>query len=499
MQFIPISNFDSIVQLPISDSDFERVRNYIYTDEKFTKYGIEEKEWCIHELKEEQKVLFYQWVSQLKSLEQLLVSGKLTAKFEDKIGLTENAFFPKFKSFISSYLYPVLRKNFEANKSEFLLSYAELLTDLESDEVQMFVRLQLMDKLNPLKEKIEKAKKDTEIHVLLEKEVSPETWNLINSFTNRFYAVKTSWVEYLIQLAHHPKSSKRLMLYCIQKMRLLKLKEQHVMQINRLEKEIKDGEYQFEKNVMPWKRTIVLSSILLLILTFSIGIFFYNPEPELPPKQEETSFMNLTQQERDKIASLIQEEKEMRRKKVEELGLDANTPFIGEELVLRKHWTNERFEKMYDAWSQNDSVVLSTLVSKSKQFKQPFSTTNDLRKKKNGKTTFFRNETQQSVLIIVFLDERNEKVYTTYVAANENAQINLETNEIMLIVPGGSINENAKDTEMPFNEIDHKFYDNLSIAYQMKPNPPKDVKLIWESLGGTEYYLVDIYNVLEKI
>lgn len=271
------------------------------------------------------------------------------------------------------------------------------------------------------------------------------------------------------------------------------------MQINRLEKEIKDGEYQFEKNVMPWKRTVLLSSVLLLILTFSIGIFFYNPEPEFPPRQEETSFMKLTQKERDKIASLIQKEKEMRRKKVEELGLDSNMPFIGEELVLRKHWTNERFEKIYDAWSQNDSVVLSSSISKSKQFKQPFSTTNDLRKKKNGKTTFFRNETQQSVLVVVFLDERNEKVYTTYVAANENAQINLATNEIMMILPGGAINENAKDTEMPFNEIDHKFYDNLSLAYQMKPNPPKDVKLIWESLGGTEYYLVDIYNVLNKI
>ena len=69
----------------------------------------------------------------------------------------------------------------------------------------------------------------------------------------------------------------------------------------------------------------------------------------------------------------------------------------------------------------------------------------------------------------------------------------------MLVLPGNSINENAKDTEMPFNEIDHKFYDNLSLAYQMKPNPPKEVKFIWENLGGTEYYLVDLYNVLNKM
>ena len=68
------------------------------------------------------------------------------------------------------------------------------------------------------------------------------------------------------------------MLYCVEKMRLLDLKEQHKLQIDRLEKEIKSGVYQFEKNVMPWKRTVILSSILLLILSFSIGIFFYNPE-----------------------------------------------------------------------------------------------------------------------------------------------------------------------------------------------------------------------------
>ncbi|MFN6074454.1 MAG: hypothetical protein ACK46Y_02730 [Fluviicola sp.] len=499
MQFIPISNFDSFIKLPISDADFESARNFIHSNEKFSKYGIEEKEWCLHELKEEQKVLFYQWVAQLKSLEQLLVSGNLITKFDDKIGLIQNAFFPKFKAFITPYLFSVLRKNFEPKKAELLLSFAELLSDFESDEVQMYVKSQLMEKLAPLKEKIEKAKKDTEIHVLLEKEVTAETWKLINSFTNRFYAVKTSWIEYLIQLAHHPKSSKRLMLYCVEKMRFLDLKEQHKLQIDRLEKEIKSGVYQFEKNVMPWKRTVILSSILLLILSFSIGIFFYNPEPELPPRQEETSFMKLTQKERDKIASLIQKEKEMRRKKVEELGLDANTPFIGEELVLRKNWTNERFEKMYDAWSQNDSVVMTGLISKSKQYKKPFSTTNDLRKKKNGKSTFFRNETPHSVLIIVFLDERNEKVYSTYVAANENAQINLATNEIMLVLPGNSINENASETEMPFNEIDHKFYDNLSLAYQMKPNPPNEVKFIWENLGGTEYYLVDLYNVLNKM
>ncbi len=501
MHYFSLSELPSVSSyiLPIRSSELESFKEVLTSIPSWNMLSISEKESFLLNMQDEKIVLHYSWVKQLPELDKLLVSGELKENFSDKVGIMQNAFFTEFKQFITPFLYPILVKHFEEKKINHLLSYAVLLSDFQQDEVQNFAKSVLDNKLNPVKQKISVAKKDTDIHVLLEKEIDATTWQLINSFNNRFYAVKTAWVEYLIQLAHHPKSSKRLLLYCVHKMSSIELKEAHTIQVNKLERDIISGVYQFDKNVMPWGRTIAISATVLLILAFCVGIFFYEPTAEFQPKQQETSFMHLSQKERDKISTLLQKEKEMRKMNQEELRIDSNIPFIGEELVLRKNWTNERFEKLYSAWSQTDSVIYSTTFGSSKRYLRPYNGTSNLRKKTSGVATYFRNETTQSVLVIVFKDERKEQVYSTYISSKENAKIVLSEDEILLVLPGSSINENAKANELPFNEIDHKFFDNLSLSFQVKQNPPKEIKLIWENLGGNEFYLVDIYSALIKM
>lgn len=445
-------------------------------------------------------VIFASWTEENSSLINTLKQGTFSELFVDSSKLQEHALFGEYKVFLELYLFPVFTEQFSsvsAKNIHFFMSYSVLLPDYQQNLVQDSLSDWIFKQKEELSVAINKARKDTDLHRLIDSFLNQQMITALDLLNVNHYRVKTQLLEFFMSLAYHPKSSTRFLMYLTNKLLEIKFTDEHRKQLSNFGTDVKRGKIVVESTRVSWLRLSLIIAILLLCVAGIIALFFVEADPETDMLQEKTAYMEFSKEERLKLDSLITEIKSEERM-VHDAQLDSNLPFVGIDLVKKREWSNELFNKMYQHWGNNDSVPFTKFFTQGKPFGKPYVKTRDLDKKPGNIAVELHNETDRMVLIVVFQNNKKEPVYTSYVAAKTLSEWKINIGEYLFVLPGNKVPSNAQFGELPFRELDEHFFENLGIAYRVDYINTKRIKLVWENLGNNESYLVDLSGALVK-
>lgn len=445
-------------------------------------------------------VIFASWTEENTSLINTLRKQDFSELFVDSSKISEHALFEEYKVFLELYLFPIFTARFSAVSSKnihFFMSYSVLLPDYQQNLVQDSLSDWIFKQKEELSLAINKAKKDTDLHRLVHSFLSSNMITALDLLNVNHYRVKTQLLEFFMSLAYHPKSSTRFLMFLTNKLLEIRFTDEHKKQLSNFGTDVKKGKIVVESTRVSWLRLSLVILILLLCVSGIIALFFVEADPETDMLQEKTAYMEFSKEERLKLDSLITEIKSEERM-INDAQLDSNLPFVGIDLVQKREWNNTLFNKLYQNWAGNDSVPFTKFFTQGKTYGKPYVKTRDLDRKSGEIAVELHNETDRMVLIVVFQNNKQEPVYTSYVAAKTLAEWKINIGEYLFVLPGNKVPSNAAFGDLPFKELDAHFFENLSIAYRVDYINTKRIKLVWENLGNNESYLVDLSGALIK-
>lgn len=448
------------------------------------------------------KLIFASWTEENRSLDKTLQQRDFTELFNDTSRVREHALFEEYKVFIEPFLYSVFTEKFNAvsdRNIHFFMSYSVLLPAYQQNLVQDSLSEWIFRQKDELSRTLKKVKKDTELHRQTEKFLTDNLIAALNLLNVNHYRVKTQLLEFFMSLAYHPKSSSRFLIYLSGKLLQVNFTEEHKRQLSQFGTDVRKGKVVVESKRISWLR---LSAIILLLLVCAGGIvslFFIEANPEEDQMQEQTAYMSFSKEERAKLDSLITEAKS-EYQMTEDVPLDSDMPFVGVDLTQKRSWENQLFQTLVQHWGNNDSVPFTKFFSKSDQNPRvkTYTGTKNLDQKKGQIGVEFHNETDLSVLVLVFQNSKNEPVYTKYIPSKTLGEWKINNGEYLVVLPGGKIPSNPKFGNLPFKELDQHFYENLGVSYLVDEFKGSRIKLVWENLGNNNSYLVDLSNALTK-
>ena len=441
--------------------------------------------------------IFVSWTAQQALLVNFLENGKLNQPYTDSLQLSKHAKYESYKVFITALLYPILKEkaktplNFTGAHN--LLSISVLLTEREQDLIHDEVNVWLENVRASIKTAISQARSDQAIYTVLESELPAEFWKVLNAFNARHYRVKTTWLELLIGTVSHKHASARLLNFVIGRLELLELHDEHKMEIADLKKQLQKGKVSFEKTRIPWKKAILLTLVILIVAAGLVGIWFIPAKPEPLVVQEDTSFMELTPEERGKIDSLITSVKQEEVRKMQQ-GLDSNLPEPTAELVTRNTNSNAVFWEYYTGWNGLKPVDYAKSFSLSKKESRILPKTKAISKSTGATTLGFFNDSKLTALVILF-DDYEGTTYTRFVAAGEQLKFNCKEGMQLLVLPGSDCSSNMNSNHLPYNQINEYFFRELETIYTVNGGA-RSMKLVLEDFSTNGTILVDLDGAL---
>lgn len=445
-------------------------------------------------------LVFASWTEENKALSNTLKNGSFSEVFHDSSKLKEHAFFEAYQSFLEPFLYPIFTHSFPAlsmKNIHFFASFSELLPAYQQNLVQDSLSEWIFRQKEELSLAIGKAKKDTDLQRLVDSFLNPNLLAALDLLNVNHYRVKTQLLEFFMGLTYHPKSSTRFLMYLTNKLQQIRFTPEHKKQLTEFGSDLKKGKIVVESTRIPWLR---LSLMILLIAICIAGIrmiFMVEADPENDTVQEQTAYMKLTEKRRRELDSLFKDSKSEKRM-VTDTQLDSDLPFVGTDLVKKRHWNNALFRKLYGHWGNNDSVSYTKFFTQAKPYKKPYIQTKDLAKKDGEIRVKLQNETDRMLLIVVFQDNPKEPVYTKYLGAKSLAEWKINAGEYLFVLPGNKVSADQQFGNLPFKELDQHFFENLGIAYRVGEFNGKRINLNWESMSANEAYLVDFSGALVK-
>ena len=445
-------------------------------------------------------IIFASWTEENSSLINALKKGSFSELFIDSSKLQEHALFEEYKVFIELYLFPIFTAQFSslsAKNIHFFTSYSALLPAYQQNLVQDSLSDWIFKQKEELSLATNKARKDTDLHRLVDSFLSANMVTALNGLNVNHYRVKTQLLEFFMNLAYHPKSSTRFLMFLTNKLLEIKFTDEHKKQLSNFGTDVKKGKIVVESTRVSWLRLSLVILILLLCTGGIIALFFVEADPETDIMQEKTAYMEFSKEERLKLDSLIKKVKN-EDQTVGDVQLDSGLPFVGVDLVKERQWNNTLFNKLYQSWANNDSVPFTKFFTQGKSFGKPYVKTRDLDGKAGNIAVELHNETDRMILIVVFQNNKKEPVYTKYLEAKNLAEWKINAGEYIFVLPGNKIPSKAKFGDLPFKELDLHFFENLGIAYRVDNINGKRIKLVWENLGNNESYLVDLSGGLVK-
>jgi len=437
--------------------------------------------------------IFVSWTAQQSFLIDFLENGKLDQTYTDSLQLSRHAKYESYRVFITALLYPILKEkaktivNFKVAHN--VLSMSVLLTEKEQDVLQDEVNAWLEKTREKVRSSIATARSDQAIYFILETELSKEFWAVLNAFNARHYRVKTTWLELLIGTVSHKHASARLLNFVISRLEFLELRDEHKEEIKDLKKQLQKGKVSFEKTRIPWTKAILITLILLIVAGGLVGIWFIPANPEPLVVQEDTSFMELTQEERNKIDSLITSVKQEEVRKMQQ-GLDSDLPEPVAELVTRNTNSNAVFWEYYTGWNALKPVDYAKTFSLSKKESRVLPKTKAINKSTGATTVGFINDSKLTALVVLF-DDYEGTTYTRFVAAGEQLKFNCKEGMFLLVLPGSDCSSNLNSNHLPFNQINEYFFRELETIYSINGNAIS-MKLVLEDFSSNGTILVDL-------
>jgi hypothetical protein len=503
MQFIRLSTLRQqfpLFSFPLTEQTTDTFRAAFYAHPLSQLNGVHENEQWLSQLRSQEFVLFMDWAEQEGPLAGILdKSGPLIA-FQNRTKVTDHALFGRFQSFITPFLFPRLNerlKNTQPETWQAGLSYLVLLQEREADLLQNTIYEQLKARYEQLEIKIREARTEDDLHRALHTFLTPQLIATLNLFTSSFYRVKTIWISILKQVAHHKAGTNRVVLYLINELKPLQLNPDHQKELREAEREIRIGAVRVDKRPFPWTRTLVFSGLGLLVTGLLAVIWMLPSQPERDKPQEKTAFMDFTVRERKTIDSLLQHIK-MERRHDENVVDGSDMDYVGEELVVNIPWENQDVEYIVSQWEEKDTVSRTPDPAFSKKETRPFPMTEPLGEKNGSIRAKFQNDTEISVLVMVFKDRADEWVYSQYIEKGAVASFKLYPDEHLIVVPGSKVPKHLNAGGLPFEQVDSRFFEHLRNDYVVDELSPKHIKLVWKQLNNYDFYLLDISGALNR-
>lgn len=496
MQFIRISSLRQQlpgIVFPVPAEQLHLFREQFYTCEAAAGLAIPEKEQWIERLQSGEFVLFIEWAEQERNLAELLSSGKL-APFQNATNVLQHALFYSFQAFITPFLYRKLAdrlKNTQPADWEAGLTYIPLLAEREADLVQSVICDQVKSRREELTRLIRAAKTDEALQKAIRPYVTPQYINIVNGFTASFYLVKVAWMDLVKEVMVHPAASRRLLMYLLRELSRLSLQPDHVLEMQQLEREIKIGAVKVEKYKMPLRTLVVLCLATLLTIAVVLLMVLAPTGPEHNKVQERTSYMDFTEAERKTIDSLLSDIKTERGHK-EEVIDQSDMDYVGEELTITIPRRNQDAENLLESWASQDSTARRPDPAESRPFKDPYPMTEALSEKRGSVRAKFQNDTDLSVLIMVFRDKEDEWVYTEYLEKNGVTTFRISPGEHLYVFPGSKIGKDTGYEDLPFRQVDSRFFRQIEQDYVISDLSPSNIKLVWKALNGYDMFLLDV-------
>jgi hypothetical protein len=487
------------VNFPVSELEAVQLKQAI--SQVFTNFSTEEIQWFIELYQSPDSRVMMDWIEADHSLRKTLFEGKVLSQWKDVNRLSKHQLFGNFRMLVDQFLYPIVQRStthLTCSSAASLMSYSYLLSDQNKERLQDVLGEWYLNYVQNAMNRCNVMKKDQFIYQQLTELFSEEFVQGLNLLDERHYGVKMQVLEKLTTLMYHRKSSVRLVIYIVNQLCRLELKQEHIEQLRETEKKVRSGQISVEKSRMPWLRLSATVFIILLAIGAAIGVYFIEAKTQEVAVQEETSFMEFSQEERNRLDSLIGNAQTLSEAIERDKQLDQDIPFAGQSLIKKREWTNTTIKSLYHQWSHNDSAVVTNFFSKSVPHTKPYVTTRSFAASTGSHRGEFHNNTLKSVLVLVFTDTKKSPVFTKYVHAKSTTSWHFTEGDYLIVVPGCLVSNHQQFGDLPFKELNQEFYDNLNVAYQLKYNSSKKVKLVWETLGTTSY-LVDLNNALDKI
>lgn len=476
---------------------------------KLKSAGIQPEKWMDPELLMHSKAfnsysdtelaVYFGWLKEQRTLIRYFESGKLKEPYRDENGISKHAQFERYVHLVSDLLYPKLRKEVQEIKdfkhAFWIASFSANLAQEHQDAIQDEVGYWMNSRREEFRSVIAKAHSDQTIYSIFFNFCTDDFWSLLNDFNHTHYRIKAAWVEEFISIINHKHASGRLIKAILGKVETLNLRDDHKQEIQRLDTQVRSNQIKFEKRKMSWLR---LSLYFFIIGVITIGltwIITLEAQPYVKEKQEETSFMQLSKEERMEIDSLIKiyNNKSLRTIQQQE-DLYFQTPPT--QLITLNTTNDGLFWSYYRNWikHEKDQFALQFSTKGNKHKLLPKTQLLDT-KKGNYKGTFY-NESTMSALVIVFDEMNADYMYCKFVQPNEHVTFTVSTQvEKLVVVPGGKMNTTLTEDNMPFSEFNEYFFRQLDRIYTVKDSG-EPFKLVYKDMGVNGVVLIDLKQSL---
>ena len=521
-KYIPNSAFQSLVsdiQDPYSDEGWDKFQSILRSDEmreSLNGYSTEDINHFITSFEYPEILLFRTWIERSKPLLNALTIGA-KGPFIDDRNLLEHKLANKFKIFVSPYLTLALLGRQPQSEKELVLfaSFFSLLNEDHRSVVEAQLFKGIKKRLDGLAKDSFRIDTEQELVNRIKPLCSDDIIRVVNSFSKANYALKIYYVDNILGAVESIGCTARFANWLIKQMEQLELNNEHKERVMTLRHEIKSGKLEVKNRPTgrtPIRWRALVSVILFLVIVGSVFyIIYYKPfsSPDEYGNMKNSSFKALSVEERKKVDSLV---KEMNASfNPDEIEIDPGISYGGGmSLQLRKAFDNELMEKLYQDLALDASLANNyqqDTCEVQNDFKQYPGVTN-LRQRTNGKSCFFKNESEYDCIVYVAEPNKSGKVFSTRVRKGETIQFKMRTHELMTVAigdeygrflspPGSSASEQpSSDYAYHFCFRDGNFEESINRTYRLKAGSNAQ-RFALIGKRGTMVRFEDINNSLE--
>ena len=461
-------------------------------------------------------IVFHGWVAQSRALNETLKNQKVSSKFRDDQGVLSHTFAPKFRTFISPFLAPILLKEIpnEIAPLTDYFSYSPLLDDDTRATVESQLFKPVRSELNSLANADTLADEQTLINIVtpLCSEAFIESMNYLSK---RSYALKMEYVDRVMESIRTPACTARFANWILKQMEQLELNREHKEKLYELRKELAAGKLQVKKlEAAKTKiriRPILIGVVILGVLGFGIYLLVAKPFNKADVYHAyDSANADFTKKELERIDSLtevIENESFMEGRMVD--------PDIiiqsGIQISLRDPFKTTLMELIFS--DLNKDVTLkenyyTDSCGKVQNFTR-YPGVKDLTKRSASKSVELRNNSDYDLIVYVSDNKISGSVYSMLIESGTTESFKMDVNDVLTTVAGndfvtfippvGSFEEEkpTQNFRYHFCDTDNNYFESVNTTLQLGNTSRSNIKFMVTGSYGSDFQLIDIYDVAE--
>ena len=465
-------------------------------------------------LQTQQTSIFNSWIEQHEELEELLISGKVSKPFKDKLKWKQHQLFTNFQKYVSHFFDLKLTQN----KTEFtfenwsnVFSFFELMTKDQCFYIEQKCYDQVKDKLdiefNSIKNQLDGRLFESKFNALLCDSVL-EIHSFLSPNSN---TLKIEFIERVFVLFKHPFCTAKLANWVLLQLQKMKLNQQQLESLAGIKSSIKTGEYAFKESVQVQEKSVTKSTLVFGFLAISLIAFLFfvfNYDFSMKPEfiHEGSALKYFSVKERKEIDSVIRS-----MDSIPKLESDPSYYGSGLSVYVRQAFENSIAEKLYsDLETDRDlhyAAVYDTSLSLdlTEQKKSTLRNTSILTNRKAANTIELKNGSEYTLLILCWEDRPSGKCYSLVQSPKTTVTFKAFKEDHFFILPGFDFGKippkqsvNFKIQNYHFGTIDFNFESALQQFLVLKSPLSTKNKVLITGSKGEVIEVVDANGAFEQ-